>query len=318
VTGERNRGRWTCVVLAAALAAATAACRSDPDDGAGRDPDRVTVASFDFAESQVLAALYGGALEDRGFAVDLALGLGPRELVDPALAQGLVDVVPEYAGTATRFLAAATDGEPASPVRSGSADAAATHRALVAAADGIGATALAPAPARDANAIVVTRDTATRHRLRDVSDLAGVDGRLVFGGPPECATRPLCLRGLEDVYGLRFAQFVPLDVGGPLTLQGLVTGDIDVGVLFTSDPALRDPDLVELRDDRRLQPVESVTPLVRDAVVERFGASFTAALDRVSRELTTAELRELNAAVARRPDAVTRIARDWLERKVPA
>jgi osmoprotectant transport system substrate-binding protein len=297
-----SRGAGACIGLAVALA--FAACTSSAPVRA-ENPDRITVASFDFAESELLAALYGGALEHRGFDVDLELGIGPREFVDPALARGLVDVVPEYAGTAVQFLRA--------PEAVDANDAAVTHRALVEAADRIGVTALAAAAAQDANAIVVSRATAERHDLATVSDLVPVAGQLVFGGPPECPQRPLCLQGLEATYDIHVGEFVALDVGGPVTLQALRTGDIDVGVLFTTDPALDDGDLVELRDDRGLQPAENITPLVVDDAIERHGPRLADALDAVSQRLTTPQLRELNQRVARQPERLRRIANDWLE-----
>jgi osmoprotectant transport system substrate-binding protein len=96
-------------------------------------------------------------------------------------------------------------------------------------------------------------------------------------------------------------------------LQALRTGDIDVGVLFTTDPALDDRDLVELRDDRGLQPAENITPLVVDDAIERHGPRLADALDAVSQRLTTPQLRELNQRVARQPERLRRIANDWLE-----
>ena len=68
----------------------------------------VTVGSFDFAESRLLAEIYSQALEAAGIRVRRAFGLGPREFVAPALAVGLVEFVPEYAGTALRFLSLGT------------------------------------------------------------------------------------------------------------------------------------------------------------------------------------------------------------------
>ena len=56
--------------------------------------------------------------------------------------------------------------------------------------------------------LLVTTAVAESQGLEDVSDLgrAGLDR---FGGPPECMARPLCLRGLADIYGVSFAQFIP-------------------------------------------------------------------------------------------------------------
>ena len=45
----------------------------------------VVVASFNFPESELLAAIYGLALRHAGIPVQLRLDLGPRELVEPAL-----------------------------------------------------------------------------------------------------------------------------------------------------------------------------------------------------------------------------------------
>ena len=126
---------------------------------------------------------------------------------------GLVQLVPEYAGSALQFFSLGR--------LSATPDAAAANKALAASVAGRGLVAARPAPAQDANAIVVTAATAARYRLRSIADLARVAPRLMFGGPPECPGRAYCLRGLKRVYGLRFKAFTPLDAGGPLTLQAL-------------------------------------------------------------------------------------------------
>jgi osmoprotectant transport system substrate-binding protein len=99
-------------------------------------------------------------------------------------------------------------------------------------------------------------------------------------------------------------------------LSALRNGYVDVAQLFTSDPALADGDLVELRDDRGLQPAENVTPLVRSEVLTRYGPRFAEVLDAVSSRLTTEELRALNARAAGRADVapvdVGTVAADWL------
>ena len=94
---------------------------------------------------------------------------------------------------------------------------------------------------------------------------------MTFGGPTECPDRALCLKGLEDVYGLRFNEFVALDTGGPLTAQALNDGTIDVGLLFSSDPDIRAGGLSNSQDDRHLQPAENVTPVLSQVALDRFG-----------------------------------------------
>ena len=115
-------------------------------------------------------------------------------------------------------------------------------------------------------------------------------------GRPSARQRPLCLVGLDDVYGLHFGEFVTLDAGGALTRQALQGGHVDVALLFTTDPAIDELDLVELADDRGLQPAENITPLVRREVIDRGATSVVVVIDAVSARLTTAAVRELNAA----------------------
>jgi len=262
------------------------------------------VGSFDFPESVLLADIYSGAIAARGFPVQVMPDLGTRELVDPALMNGLIQIVPEYAGSALEF--ASLGRRPAT------SSVEATSRALATSVAGRGLVVGRPAAAQDANAIVVTAATAARYRLHSISDLATVAPRLVFGGPPECPERAYCLLGLERTYGLHFREFVSLDAGGPLTRQALSAGDIGVGLMFSTDPGISAGHLVILADDRGLQPAENITPLLRRVTVARYGQGLVAVLNAVSARLTTGSLRVLNAQVEldRRDPRI--VADDWL------
>jgi osmoprotectant transport system substrate-binding protein len=295
--------RGVRLVVGCAVLLASTNCTSIGSGPSAAPRSRIVVGSFNFPESQVLAEIYAGALRGNGFDAEVARGAGPREILDPALVKGLVDLVPEYAGSALAFftLSRGPSGGDVGQTHDGLASALASH-ALV---------PLAPAPAQDANAIVVTRATAERYGLQTISDLATVAGDLTFGGPTECPSRPLCLRGLGDVYGLSFKRFFPLDTGGPLTLQALRAGSIDVGLLFTTDPAIDANGLVPLVDDLHLQPAENVTPLLRRPVLARYGAGLEALLDRVSARLTTRSLTQLNARLAA-GEAPRAVADAWL------
>jgi len=149
-------------------------------------------------------------------------------------------------------------------------------------------------------------------QTESVADLARVAPRLAFGGPPECPERLYCLLGLKQVYGLRFRVFIPLDAGGPLTVQALQAGDIGVALLFSTDPAITTDHLVVLADDRGLRLAENVVPLVRRDVVGRYGPRLVAVLDTVSARLTTGSLRALNAPVELRGQDPRLVAQSWL------
>ncbi|MBK9180038.1 MAG: glycine/betaine ABC transporter substrate-binding protein [Acidimicrobiales bacterium] len=153
----------------------------------------ITVGSADFSEQEIVANMYADVLGARGADVTRQFRLGSREVVNPALESGEVDVVPEYVGSLLTFL----EGSPTSDLDQSLAD-------LQAALESVGLVALTPSPAEDKNALVVTQETADEYGLTTISDLASVTDTLVLGGPPECPERPLCILGFEEVYGLQF------------------------------------------------------------------------------------------------------------------
>jgi osmoprotectant transport system substrate-binding protein len=302
---RRHGGRavGTCArLLCVLLLVAFAACSSDPKEGDAGTPGAIRVGAFDFPESQVLAHIYAIALAENGYPADLLENVATREIMEPALEQGKVDLVPEYLGTALAFI------RPDSGLSQ--ITQAATHASLRQAFSERGVSVLSAAPGENKNEIAVTPETATRYGLSKISDLGDVAPELVFGGPPECPTRPHCLAGLQSAYGLEFGRFTPLDAGGPLTVSALRSGEIDVALLFTTTPAIDEFDLVVLDDDRRLQPAENVVPVVRNPVMEASGADLEALLDRVTKKLTTTTLRTLNQRMSE-SDA-PEVAREWL------
>ena len=300
--------RAACLAMAVACAAVTAACTTAsnrPTVPAPAGRAAITVGSFNFPESVLLAYLYADALAAKGYPVRVLPDLGTRELVDAALMEGLVQVVPEYTGAALQFVSLGRVNATSSVT--------ATASALARSMTGRGLVTGHPAAAQDGNAIVVTAATAARYRLRTISDLARVAGHLIFGGPPECVERPSCLPGLKLSYGLRFREFVPLDSGGPLTLQALTGGDINVALLFTTDPAIRSQHLVVLADNRSLQPAQNVVPVLRRATVDRFGTGLLAALNAVSARLSNAALAALDTQVELDGRAPRAVAERWLQ-----
>lgn len=288
--------RWGGAVLALTLV--VSACGSG-----GGDASRpvITVGSTNFGEQVILGEIYATALEDAGYPVERKFNLGTREVVNPALRSGEIDLLAEYTGSLLTF----AGGTP-------STDEEQTWNDLKEAIAGDGLVALAYSPAQDKNGFVVTAATASALGLATVSDLAAHNGTLVLGGPPECPERAFCLVGLEEVYGLEFAGFRPLDTGGPLTVAALEGREIDVALLFTSDGVIAAKGFVLLEDDRRLQPAENIVPVANRETLDAYGDELAALLDRVSASITTAHLSELNRRYSLNAEDPGPLAREWL------
>jgi glycine betaine/choline ABC-type transport system substrate-binding protein len=136
--------------------------------------------------------------------------------------------------------------------------------------------------------------------------------QLTLGGPPECPERPFCIPGLEEVYGVEFGDFKPLDVGGPLTVEALEGGQIDVALLFSTSSVIADKGWVVLEDDKGLQQAENITPVVNEEVLD---GTMTELLNQVSGVLTTENMTELNGRVEVDKEDPADVAADFLEQE---
>ncbi|MBD0709010.1 ABC transporter substrate-binding protein [Streptomyces sp. CBMA291] len=274
------------------------------------DSRHLTVGSAGFTESDLLAQLYALLLRDAGYRTRI-LSVTNRELYEPALERGQIDVVPEYAATFADWLNAKVHGADAPTV--GSPDLAATMTVLRALAAPRGLTVLDPGRAVDQNAYAVTAAFAAEHRLKTLSDLGatGLPVRLAAGD--ECVRRPYCAPGLRKVYGIDVTAVDPRGVGTVPAKQAVRDGTDDLLLTTTTDATLDAFGLVLLADDKRLQNADYVVPVVNRA--RAGGARIVRALARLNRVLTTEDLAALDTQVDVRRLLPEDVARAYLQAK---
>ena len=298
------------IAAGAALSLALASCASgDPlspgssaTGTASEAPNSVTIGSAAFSESEVLMYVYGAALEHSGMTVNYQPSIGSREAYIPALQDGSIDIIPEYTGNLLTYFEPDATATTAADVEAALADALPDELRI-----------LEPAAAEDKDSLNVTAEFAEEHGLVSIGDLAGV-GRFALGANPEFAERAYGIPGLERVYGLTDIEFVAInDSGGPATVKALLDGQVQVADIYTTTPAIEENGLVTLEDPEGLIAAQNVVPLVADRVQS---ASVESTLDAVSAQLTTADLRAMNARVSgdEKADART-AAEDWLRER---
>jgi osmoprotectant transport system substrate-binding protein len=291
----------TVLFLCIALAGCTGSEADPTPRSSDGGTDRIVVGvSGAFAENQIVAEMYAQVLEDAGYTVERQLDLRSRETSQTALEAGQIDVKPEYLSSLLLFLDPGADA---------SADAAHVARLNAQLLRPRGITVLTPSPAEDTNQFVANAETAERFDLTTMSSLARIADQLTVGGPPECPVRPFCLPGLRRVYGILFNDFTPLDAGGPLTVDALRRDEVQIGLLFSTDPSIEENGFVRLEDDRRLQDAENITPVIRS---EKLNDEIRGLLDAVSAELSSEEMTDLVGQVVIDGFSVTTVARGFL------
>ncbi|MDF3312459.1 glycine/betaine ABC transporter substrate-binding protein [Rhodococcus sp. ACS1] len=292
------------VALAGATLMSLTACGIGKDplaaDGGGSSEGAIVVGSADFPESQLIATIYAEALRANGIDVTEKLNIGSREVYVPAIRDGSIDLLPEYSGALLQYLDSATTATASDEVTE-------EIKAKLPA----GLIALEPSPAEDKDVLAVRQETADEYSLETIEDLVPHAGELTLGGPPEWKTRENGVAGLKDRYGLTFKEFLALDAGGPLTLNALLSGQIEVADVFSTDPAMRSENLVALEDTKHLFLAENITPIINE---NKAGDDVRAVLADVSAALTTEDLIAMNERVADLED-MGDIAREWLQDK---
>ena len=125
-----------------------------------------------------------------------------------------------------------------------------------------GLVAYPPTPFTSSNEVGLTQEKAEELGVTTISDLAEHDQDLTLYGSPECRQRTDCLLGLEQVYGLDFKEFVPVDIA--LRHEVLTSGKADLSIVFTTDPQIEREGFVLLEDDKGMFPPYNSTFVVRE------------------------------------------------------
>ena len=298
--------RWLMLLALLVAAFAVAGCGDDDDGGSGaadasseqpasqiqkndkNSSTKLTIGSKNFTEQKWLGEIYAQALTAAGYDVSKELNLGDEKTALKALEGGDISAYPEYTGTALlSFFGYTADKLPSDE-----------GEAFDLAKEGFAKknlTALPPTPFVSSNEVAVTKETADKLGLSKISDLKGKSQDLTMYGSPECRQRLDCLLGLEQVYGLKFKKFVPVDIA--LRHEVLKKGQADVSIVFTTDPQNKREGFVLLEDDKGMFPPYNSTLVVRNDVIDEAGPDLAKTVELVNKDLTDEVMQELNARV---------------------
>ena len=306
----------TAVGAAAALTVTLGACGGgsleEQGGGAadGGSKGKLVVGSAGFTESQIMSEMYAKLLAKAGYSAKVQK-MNNRELYEPALEKGQIDVVPEYAATLAEFLNAKKNGPKAKPVASN--DVETTVTALEKLAGPRGLKVLEAGKAVDQNAFAVSKSFAKKHKLKSLTDLGNSGQKVKLAAGDECEERPFCRPGLEKTYAIDVTGVDPKGVGTTQSKQAVKSGADQMVLTTTTDATLDDFGLTLLEDDKGLQNADNVLPVVN--AKQAGGKGVSDALDKLTRVLTTQDLADLNRKVDSERQKPKDVAAEYLKSK---
>jgi osmoprotectant transport system substrate-binding protein len=320
-----KRAPYLLATALAALSVGVAACGGDDDTTSSQPTSTATseataaggqitknpanakvslkIGSKNFTEQQVLGEIYAQGLAAAGYNTTTDLNLGDQDAALAALKGDEIDAYPEYTGTAlTVFYKKDAADLPKDPQ--------AAYEELKGdfAKDGI--TAFPPTPFTSSNEVAVTKETADKLGLKNISDLSSHAKDLTLYGTPECRKRMDCLLGLEQVYGLKFKKFVPVDP--KLRHEVLQSGRADVSIVFTTDPQIKRNGEVLLEDDKGMFPPYNPTLLMKTTTADKAGPDLAKTIDALQKPLTDEAMQELDARVDLDKKEAAEVAKEYL------
>ena len=319
-----RRSRWVALLMLLLVSLVLGACGGDDDDAGGDDSakpaeeapagaikkndknssTKLVIGSKNFTEQKVLGEIYAQSLTAAGYDVSTELNLGDEKTALKAVEQGDISAYPEYTGTALlSFFGYTADKIPK--------DGLVAYQKAKQGFAKKNLTALSLTPFVSSNEVAVTQETADKLGLAKISDLEGKSQDLTLYGSPECRQRLDCKLGLEEVYGLKFKKFVPVDIA--LRHEVLSKGQADVSIVFTTDPQNKRENIVLLEDDKGMFPPYNSTLVVANDVLEQAGPDLANVVEQVNKGLTDEVMQELNARVDLDKETPEAVAGDYLK-----
>jgi len=258
----------------------------------------IVVGSAAFPESTLIGNIYMAALQAKGVKVSSKFAIGNREAYLPGLADGSIDLIPEYTGNLLQYYDKAYTAKTGAEVYTQLKDKVPGEL-----------TVLDQSKAQDTDSVAVTKETAAKYNLKSIADLAPVAGQLTLGGSAEWKTRPKSgVPALKSVYGVTFKNYITLDAGDKLSKNALKTGRVQATDIFSTDVDIAKNGWVVLEDPKGMFSAQNVVPLINKA---KATDTVTTALNAISAKMTTAGLLALNAEVANGKDPAV-VAKEWL------
>jgi osmoprotectant transport system substrate-binding protein len=278
----------------------TTTTTTGPLPGTGK-PELI-IGDKNYTEQFVLGELYAEALSAQGYSVQLNSNIGPTAVTLAALADGQLDMYPEYLGYLDYDIA---------HHHGGFKTAAAAYVAAGKWAGAHGLTLLDPTPFSDTPAIAVTLAYAQQNHLREIGDLRRVASKLTLGGPPQFEQSNPGLPAIEQVYGFAPAGYTPLDIGAQY--PELDNDAIQAADVNTTDGQLASGDYTLLSDPRNVFGWGQAVPVVSTKVLNEMGPDFVTTINKVDGLLTLQNIRWLNAEVDVAHRDPASVARQFLQ-----
>jgi osmoprotectant transport system substrate-binding protein len=159
-------------------------------------------------------------------------------------------------------------------------------------------------------ALAMTQAGSQKFGITKISDIVAKADQLTMIGPPEFEQREDGLPGIMKAYGnFKLKKYIGVDPA--LKYKGLLDGQADIAVAFSTDGDIVANKLVVLQDDKKLFPVYQITPVVTQKALDA-SPGIRDALNKVQPLLTDMVMSTLNNEVDGKKREPADVAKEFL------
>ena len=98
-----------------------------------------------------------------------------------------------------------------------------------------------------------------------------------------------------------------------MSRSSLQNNEIDLSLLFSTDPVIKQENLVVLDDDQGIVPAENIVPVVNEEIINAYGEEFTSTVNSITEQIETETLIDLNERTQIEGEDPAAVAGSWLE-----
>ncbi|WP_143316705.1 glycine betaine ABC transporter substrate-binding protein [Clostridium sp. HBUAS56017] len=246
----------------------------------------ITIGSKDFTEQHIISNMIADVIENKtDIKVNRKINLGGTQVCFGAMKSGDIDMYVDYSGT---IYGDVLKYEPISDV----------DKVYNVAKDDLknkyNIETLKQMGFNNTYTLSVTKETAEKYNLKNISDLSNITSNLKVGTTLEFLNRADGLPGISKTYNLNFKDTIGLD-GSP-RYTALLNKEVDIVDAFSTDGLLKKFNLVSLDDDKKFFPPYYATPIIREEILEKH-PEIQPLIEELGDTLTNDVMRELNYKV---------------------
>lgn len=266
--------------------------------------EEVVIAGKLGSEPDILINMYKDLIERDNPHVKVTLknNFGGTSFLFNALKTGKIDIYPEFTGTVLQGLAKKKVATPHDPAKTYQ-----LAKKLMAEEDQL--TYLPAMSYQNGYDLAVTKAFAKKHNIKSLSDLAKVDASLTAAFDPDFANQQDGYLGLKKEYGLNFKVKT---MEPALRYKAIASGKVAVVDGYTTDPQIKQYDLVALKDDKSFFPPYQGAPLLKNSFAQKH-PGVVKSLNKLAGKITEAEMQEMNYKVTVKHESASKVARQYLK-----